>query len=655
MLLQIFLYQCAFVSASVCPAYTCSGNSPTTNECISYSNTAGVDSYIITPCISGLECADSMGSSSMCSYSSQTRYPGEFCTSGLDCMSYNCISGKCVGLTTGQLCTSTSECNPGLYCSTSCVAQIKPGKSCTENEQCENNSICDEGVCIILFSGDINEPTQIVTPYGLAISCSTGFASNSTGTYKCAKAPVSNSTSVMNCTAGSQCLADKGESSKNCICGYDGQGRCPLFEGDSEVTQMISNFPAIAALSLGTCHASNPYSYECFSTMSSANLNTYLKWLANAVLYTDHLWVLKENNSVCVNQTLNAAYWNIYSQSLSTTAQCPLYSCTNVTAQWENTQCVLYKQDIYYDQISEIVQVHNCTSNFECMATEGVLSNSTCDIVINLRYPGEFCTLNEQCYTSLCKDYLCQGQKQGEVCVSAWNCNPGLYCGSTHLCEPLLTAGHACIADTDCTTFLICNLGTCTKAYSLSIGSQVASTSAYSKACMSGFATSNLTGSYCAAAPVSPSALRTCTPGTLCYDSTTTYSKPCTCGINGISYCPSFEGDIYLQDAIKAYSTLEQVGNLCNVVSGVNVFCFGNSTSNMLNYYYHSTNLTYYLELPYLQNQEDCMKYVFNQEFWTGMAYIANPYSPPKPPSPPSDDSARHFSLSAFLILAIYY
>ena len=73
-----------------------------------------------------------------------------------------------------------------------------------------------------------------------------------------------------------------------CVCGYDGKGYCPLFEGDAVVQNMISNAPKIYALSAGVCHTNNRISYECFVTMSSQNLAAYLAWIVNANLYLNN-------------------------------------------------------------------------------------------------------------------------------------------------------------------------------------------------------------------------------------------------------------------------------------------------------------------------------------------------------------------------------
>ena len=55
-----------------------------------------------------------------------------------------CEEGKCFGLATGEYCTSTSQCNPGLYCtSNACAATVSLANACTSDDDCGINAICE--------------------------------------------------------------------------------------------------------------------------------------------------------------------------------------------------------------------------------------------------------------------------------------------------------------------------------------------------------------------------------------------------------------------------------------------------------------------------------------------------------------------------------
>ena len=658
MLLNLFLLPFSLVFGTDCPSYTCTGTAPTLGTCSSFSSASGQSAYQITPCVFGLECPLAPGLSSSCASISNTRYPGEFCASATDCMSSQCSSGKCQGSPQSAACTSSSQCNPGLYCSSAssqCTPQILEGIACSSDEECENTSLCDQGVCIRMFTGDTGEPTAYIMPVGLAPSCKSGFATASASSFACAAtAPVSASAGVTACTADSECVAEDATSSKTCLCGYDAQGRCPLFEGDAQVVAMISGFSAVAALSNNTCHTKNRFGYACFATMSAADLQTYVQWMANAQLYLNSMWVLRENNSECVNATFNADYWNVYRQAQGDPEQvCPQYECANNASEWSNIQCTYYNSDIYYSAFSSIMQVKPCGGNFTCAAPQGDLSNASCtDIPVNLRYSGEFCTINEQCYSGVCTNYLCSGQRLNQVCLTPWNCEPGLFCNtSDYKCAKLAAEGQACSAKLGCGIFLECNLGVCVQAFSLASGVQVGATSGYARACATGFAMTNSTGAFCAQAPVSPAGLTPCINGTTCLDSTGVYARTCVCGNDGAGHCPSFEGDSYLQNAIKAYKQMQALGIQCNTYLGPTDLCFGNSTANMLNFYYYYTNLTYYQDMPFLLNQLDCVQAVYHPEYWAAIEFILSPVNPPSP----DKGFAGELVFSALVIFAGYF
>ena len=43
----------------------------------------------------------------------------------------HCIDGKCVGMSKGQECSSSDQCDVGLYCNTTCVEQKGLDSTCS--------------------------------------------------------------------------------------------------------------------------------------------------------------------------------------------------------------------------------------------------------------------------------------------------------------------------------------------------------------------------------------------------------------------------------------------------------------------------------------------------------------------------------------------
>lgn len=54
-----------------------------------------------------------------------------------------CIDGVCQGYKKGDNCTTTPDCNPGLYCASGkCETLKKPGEECSVSVECERGSRC---------------------------------------------------------------------------------------------------------------------------------------------------------------------------------------------------------------------------------------------------------------------------------------------------------------------------------------------------------------------------------------------------------------------------------------------------------------------------------------------------------------------------------
>lgn len=579
-------------SGTSCPVFNCSSSAATSGQCITYTNTTGVDNYLVTPCVAGLYCGFESKASSTCKYPTDymPRYPGEYCFDALDCHSGTCLNGKCSGISSGNPCNMTYECNPKLYCdsiSDKCEALLNIGNACTDTSQC-SNSVCDSLVCTAYFSKANGQPATEISPQGLAWACKTGFAKGGL----CAAPPVSPPTKVVtNCTAGEVCKDQNGVSNKTCTCSYNGKAYCPLFEGDTQVQAMITGIQTILPYNIN-CHTLNRFSYECFVASANTTITSdYVTWAANAQLYLNNQWVLQHTSQICVNETLQASYLNIVNQSEGKIQQCPVYTETNYTEGWTANMCIFATDDIYYSNLMTTFQAKPsvCGTSQYCNAIVTTAATSSYCTPIAVRYPGDNCTVGTQCSSNNCTNNICTGAAFNQTCRVLSDCNPGYYCNTTgSVCIAAVPQGGVCSSSLYCQANLTCNLGICIPFYSVKLNGPVEAVSGehgFSLACTTGFAVYNSTtkNTTCKTAPKSKSVNAKCTPGQLCKDSSGVYSKMCQCGTNGVAYCPTFEGDSAATKMISYHKKIIAYQSNCNTVV-IDQWCY-NKSSTIYKYY----------------------------------------------------------------------
>ena len=637
----------AYAYGNYCPLFSCASDSPTTGQCISYTTSSGQSTYQVTPCQNGLECLFASETSSYCQYPSQcTRNPGEYCFNNFDCISNNCNKGTCSGLKTGSPCYTTSQCAQGAYCDPSshlCTSQLETSSPCTLTEQCLNGLVCNFGTCIEIFSLSNNIFTDVpVSVNGFNIACKSGYAAViDATTFNCTSPPISPKvlTKPIPCDSSNICFAADGVTNASCVCDYFGDSYCPLFVGDQPVQELIIQWTGIITDSQDYCHTLNRWGYECFYNIhETTNFENYLEWLALYQQFFNNTWVtLASQNSPCINQTLLQSFLNVQSEQKQTYS-CPVYTCTNYTSGWESSVCIIYNDDIVYSNVlPSIIISNNCTEDEYCYASSTeISSNQTCSpLQSQLRNPGELCEDSSNCTTGLCLGGLCRGAAQGGECETE-ECNPGLYCNSTGFCVETIENGQKCSADSECATFSACVNNFCVLRYSLPVGFVTAFRSqgslyGYAESCQTGFATTVNGSVVCAVAPVSSqNSQQQCLTASFCTDSTGNYTKNCVCGYQNNQFCPSFEGDSYLQNAIKNYKILSSFGAFCSQV-GLNPLCI--NKIYVLTYYYYSTNFTAYQNFD-IVNAQSCIQEVFQPEYVTGINYINDQPGPKPPPVP---------------------
>lgn len=629
MWLLAFLF--SVTSGQECPSYTCSSDY-TTKACISQESN-DTNTYSLTVCNPEYVCPTTLeDNTAYCTLRThQVNYPGEFCSTASECTSGICISSICRGLVSGNTCTQPYDCNPGLYCDEKlkvCKTQIVLGQSCSKTYQCVNNALCIEGKCATFFSlsnGAYLDDLYVNKTTGFNYVCKSGYALYSDGIFNCTVAPKSPSALPVKCTIGKDCLSSDRAYPKECVCGIndDGESYCPLFEGDPIVQSMISNWVSINALN-EKCNAQRRWGYECFSTMSASSLTAWYNWAAGFSQYYYEYYPLIWGNNDCAKQIYTSDYWSLLTaKSQLQQPQCPQYFCGTEKTNWDTEQCIFYEKTPINYMIEDVLYLSNCEGNQTCTATG--LMNSTCAPTVSaLRYGGDYCQASTDCVSGVCTNNVCLGGVLGANCTNPYDCNPGLYCNDVSKCDSQVTEGGKCNSQYDCLNSMTCNQGICVPYFSLPVQSVTNNldASGLSLACYYGFA--NVTQSsplkgICARPPVSPSTEPTvCTPGSICSDKTGTYKKPCTCGYNefGLSYCPAFEGDSSLKNAIFHMKSLSSFNSKCNTMSRFSEYCYLRDLKHLEEFYYFSTNFTMYKQLPYFQKNNECVKTIYTAEFW---------------------------------------
>eukprot|EP00359_Climacostomum_virens_P003450 CAMPEP_0204906842 /NCGR_PEP_ID=MMETSP1397-20131031/6183_1 /ASSEMBLY_ACC=CAM_ASM_000891 /TAXON_ID=49980 /ORGANISM="Climacostomum Climacostomum virens, Strain Stock W-24" /LENGTH=276 /DNA_ID=CAMNT_0052075847 /DNA_START=236 /DNA_END=1066 /DNA_ORIENTATION=- len=250
---------------------------------------------------------------------------------------------------------------------------------------------------------------------------------------------------------------------------------------------------------------------------------------------------------------------------------------------------------------------------------------------VDIAFPGEVCNLLTRCFAGNCdsKTKRCTGLSQGATCGSDKQCAPGLYCKSS-VCSPQLPVGATgCASSYECLNSASCNRtktsSNCVQYFSVPVGGVVSD-------CDSNISYMCASGS-CSKSPKAKlgtcvSAIRsvakqpaTCSSNLDCVGVTSnnqTFTSSCSCGLNpeGNSYCSLFPGDAPGQNLMSLYSKFlnsTYIGT-CNTGRRYSTECILSSSFPekeqlaMANLYFE-----FY---PQLQNNDICIKQVFNNQYW---------------------------------------
>ena len=260
-MLLFVLFQTIY-SKSTCPLFTCSPSHLylTKSTCIYYDPSRFTAAYYIQPCEdpSLPHCPFVPNQNSTCSASPKTttlKYPGEKCKQSSECLSKLCLDQTCEGKSSKKSCSSTSDCNPGLYCKASRCTEQKPlGSSCSSDLECESNTACHFSICTKYLSLDTGQSIKECNEYGENFLCATGKCEES----KCSAAK-KNKRPLKLCSSDEDCPSV-------CECGINKNANsfCRMEAGDQpydKYLELVKEMVGSGRMVL--CNAERQFSFEC--------------------------------------------------------------------------------------------------------------------------------------------------------------------------------------------------------------------------------------------------------------------------------------------------------------------------------------------------------------------------------------------------------
>ncbi|CAG9333020.1 unnamed protein product [Blepharisma stoltei] len=260
-------------------------------------------------------------------------YPGEKCTTSSDCAhsKQGCLQGVCRGTLENQSCTSSWDCDIGLYCSPTnvCTKLISDGgKGCRSEFDCENWLGCDidenshstEGTCRPYYSILPHETVKSCSSEGINTLCSSNMCGiPELGENIVCTKPLSSSKKVpMPCDSDASCTSTTDDLFKttfysNCSCGYNPEGEafCNLFPNDEPFEKFIKIMTKwYHSESVKQCHTMRRNAWNCITDWWNTNDATTLIYFQLKV----ERWPYIQKNDMCVS-TIYEVEYNFWKQA----------------------------------------------------------------------------------------------------------------------------------------------------------------------------------------------------------------------------------------------------------------------------------------------------------------------------------------------------
>lgn len=244
----------------------------------------------------------------------QTALPGDFCYSNSTCVSMSCVNSICQGLLASDVCTDTSQCNPGLGCNSgNCMVlqPIGPSSACTVDYDCVNNAACENGNCFQYFSR--SEGVAVVNcDNGVNWLCESGMCYNSF----CISANASSFGALpVKCSDDNDCIStyyNEGimgfNLTSNCQCGFNSQSQsyCSLFPGDSVQASYLNVLNRwLSSQQLFSCHSINRFELACIKLYWDEK--DYLEYAY--YYYYSTMYPQIQDNSDCIQSILTYQFY----------------------------------------------------------------------------------------------------------------------------------------------------------------------------------------------------------------------------------------------------------------------------------------------------------------------------------------------------------
>jgi hypothetical protein len=233
---------------------------------------------------------------------------------------------------------------------------------------------------------------------------------------------------------------------------------------------------------------------------------------------------------------------------------CAKYQCDDTTS----SSCITVHTGINSVGYNNVTLSHGCPNGESCFVfmpwdtftVEPKDLKVQCGQIFTftLRYPGEYCSLDSDCFGShshneigKCINQKCTGMAEGDTCFDTAHCLKGLYCNkNTKKCAKQRQIGESCLSSFDCINNIMCHNSTCSiEPFTLPLGAVIGKDPIDQFQCV--FGTSH--GNLCSSFNQTVEDFITCNYNEKCNYTTSDGGlvlKDCGCGYNseGQGYCP---------------------------------------------------------------------------------------------------------------------
>jgi hypothetical protein len=646
----------------ICPTFKCGELEDHLCAKRTSNSTADLQSFQLANCTSkdeqcpffNLESSDSLECQPIPSAQIKL-YPGSNCKDDSDCILGNCNNSTCSGVSQDGECSSHNQCGFGYSCylenkvnSTTkrCQLQKKEGESCTEDFDCVNTHGCFNSTCVRYFSLPDGHPVEYSPALYLSF-CESGYEYNNA----CARLRLN--TKDMTCSEDSNCEYTNYDGSlvilpNNCLCGYNpfGTKYCKLGSDHyhyksyvRSIENLIKDNTHCNTEERGICNYNKKFPSKEFKLLNQQYIN------AKILGEFFHELVGADD---CV---VNVAYPEYIPDTPIPPTPTPnntQITCGKFQCKAKQSNCTVSKFNINENNTMDVNVVFSDICGRQEYCDFGVAKNEafyqgydvvgTCKATskpsIGVRYPGESCNADTDCFTAdtkyndtilgFCKNSVCTGYSNGDNCKETSWCNVGLFCDADSKCSPVRKENEACTKTTDCKNNLLCYKGLCQNVlYKLE---DLTDVSAYGddayKYCKFGIANNGKCDSMNTTDTIDlKTGLVSCNPGQKCNYTThfeSSVTMECSCGYNsqGESFCPKGNNQNLDKWTDLYNARAKRFNNKCHSESREICYIQSNDANEI-------NDLEYQTEYSHLfYGSPECARRVVNSSSFVGLSLL---------------------------------